>query len=294
MLVPSRYVASNLNYSKSLSNDKWFIAINNRSNTNIEADTILTKIYDIRGQEARSNINTIGFQALTSPSSVPGDLLLSSTTDAIAHYYTEVEALIKRVTAASNVVIFDHTVRATREPKLEDVPGQRRPVQRVHVDQTPRSAHEYIQRYVHPPLSSHYKRFMIINVWRPILNKVYDFPLAMCAFNTVNVEEDLIPTTVLYDTPNANDECYSMKYNNKHTWWYWSGMTPDEVLFLKCYDSACSELKPCSAHDGAEMDGVEMGGIAGLAPHTAFFDQEGSKMGIGRQSIEVRTLVFYV
>lgn len=59
----------------------------------------------------------------------------------------------------------------------------------MHVDQSPAVAHTKIALFTQPPQP--YKRFQIINVWRPILNTVYDYPLAMCEFNTVDVENDL-------------------------------------------------------------------------------------------------------
>lgn len=58
-------------------------------------------------------------------------------------------------------------------------------------------------------------------------------------------------------------------------------MTPDEAMFIKCFDS----------WGQGQPNGRE--GVAALTPHTAFIDPltpEGAK---GRQSIEVRCLVFY-
>jgi hypothetical protein len=52
-------------------------------------------------------------------------------------YYKEAEQLLKEVTGADRVHIFDHTVRR-RIPGAEDrqVAGTRQPVPRVHVDHT--------------------------------------------------------------------------------------------------------------------------------------------------------------
>lgn len=58
-------------------------------------------------------------------------------------------------------------------------------------------------------------------------------------------------------------------------------MTPDEAMFIKCFDSA-SQGQP-GGHDG----------IAALTPHTAFIDPNTPNDAKGRQSIEVRCLVFY-
>lgn len=58
-------------------------------------------------------------------------------------------------------------------------------------------------------------------------------------------------------------------------------MTPDEVMLLKCFDSF-GEAMPM----GRES-------LAVRTPHTAFLDPATPKDAPGRQSIEVRCLVFY-
>lgn len=58
-------------------------------------------------------------------------------------------------------------------------------------------------------------------------------------------------------------------------------MTPDEAMFIKCFDSA-SQGQPGGQH-----------GIAALTPHTAFIDPDTPSTAKGRQSIEVRCLIFY-
>jgi len=58
-------------------------------------------------------------------------------------------------------------------------------------------------------------------------------------------------------------------------------MTPDEAMFIKCFDSR-SQGQP----EGRE-------GVAALTPHTAFIDPDTPPDAKGRESIEVRALVFY-
>jgi len=292
---PSHSVSTSLKYSvlspKAAPDEKWFFDINNISNRNFDTVPTLTTVYNLRGQEAAAHIDTTGFQPLTSPSSVPGDFILNSSDEEIAkRYYPEVEELLLKHTGASRVVFFDHTVRKPRPPGTPSGPSTREPVLRTHSDQTPASAHRRIQRHVQPPHP--YKRFQIINVWRPLVNTVYDFPLAVLDFNTLDVLKDLEPTTMLYAPPIPNGEIYNIKYSDKHVWWYWSEMTPDDVILLKCYDSACRALTKVKI-SGADVLESELRDVAGMAPHTAFKDEEGEKKGIQRQSIEVRALVFY-
>ncbi len=139
---PSHSISTKLNYSAASPstplNEKWYIDINDaENNNNFEyMKPYPTTIYDLRGQEALSHIDTTGFQALTSPSSVPGDFLLTSSDEEIARvYYPEVEELLKKHTGASRVVFFDHTLRKPRPPDVPDTPQTRSPVMQVHVDQ---------------------------------------------------------------------------------------------------------------------------------------------------------------
>jgi cephamycin C biosynthesis protein len=69
-------------------------------------------------------------------------------------------------------------------------------------------------------------------------------------------------------------------------------MTPDEVLLLKCYDSTSRALSTVK-ESAAQVDETLLNDVAGLTPHTAFYDAQGAKEGPSRQSIEVRALVFY-
>ena len=291
---PSHAVSTTLFYSSASSSnasgEKWRVNINDTKDTNIAQSPTPSLVYDLRGQEASTHIDVTGFQALTSPSTVPADVLLHASDEEVrAQYYPEVERLLLQQTGASRVVFFDHTIRKHREGEVE-TPQTRRPVQRVHVDQTPASAHVRVTRHVQPPVP--YKRFQLINVWRPIGHPVYDFPLGVCDFRTVDVNEDMVPTTLQYPPPTPNGETFSVKWNETHRWYYWSQMTPSDVLLLKCYDSSSRALAGVKT-SGAEVDVGELRDVAGLTPHTAFRDEEGAKLGPERQSIEVRALVFY-
>lgn len=76
-------------------------------------------------------------------------------------------------------------------------------------------------------------------------------------------------------------ETLAVAPNDSHRFYYVKDMTPDDVMLLKCYDSR-----------GEGQPGGRKG-IAVRTPHTAFFDPDTPKEAPGRQSIEVRCLVFY-
>lgn len=76
-------------------------------------------------------------------------------------------------------------------------------------------------------------------------------------------------------------ETLGVSSSNGHRFYYVKDMTPDEVMLLKCFDSY--------------GEGMPMGrsGLAVRTPHTAFIDPNTPQDAPGRQSIEVRCLVFY-
>jgi hypothetical protein len=74
--------------------------------------------------------------------------------------------------------------------------------------------------------------------------------------------------------PGARDPVYAVRDNPSHRWFYVPEMTVDEVLLLKCYDSATD-------------------GRARFDPHTAFTDPTTPADASPRESIELRTLVFH-
>jgi hypothetical protein len=104
-LLPSRdhSVATTIVFASPLPTaqpgEKWFVDINDQRNNNYKLESIPTNVYDMRGQEENTHIDTTGFQALTEPSFVSADLLLSGNDKEIEKiYYPEVEALLLKYT----------------------------------------------------------------------------------------------------------------------------------------------------------------------------------------------------
>ncbi|GJJ11696.1 hypothetical protein Clacol_005932 [Clathrus columnatus] len=227
-------------------------------------------IENIRGHESEYGLDISGFTFQEHQSNFTN----FDDNDAIKdEYYKESIELIKKVTGAHRVVLFDHTVRRNRPGVLDVSEDTRAPVSRVHVDQTPESAtnrvHMHTPKELAPLLLKH--RFQIINLWRPINHPAIDFPLALCDYRSINWDTDLIPTALKFS--HRTGETFSVKYNPQHKWKYQRGMRPDEVVFIKCFDS--------------RMDGK----TAILTPHTAFVDPTTPKDAPLRESIELRALV---
>jgi len=228
---------------------------------NFGAEDHEVEINDIRGREHEFQMNVNGFTTLNGIESVEKDFTDDKKIE--ENYYPEVEKLLlDNVEGAHKVFIFDHTVRRS-------TPGApRAPVTRAHIDQTTKSAIQRVHYHMGEEAEELLKgRYRLINVWRPLNGPVVASPLAYADSRSVP-DEDIVPVEHRY--PDRTGETAGVKFTEKGRWYYWSGMKNDERIFLQCYDS----------QDGART------------PHTAFKDPRTQPDWPGRDSIEVRTLVF--
>ncbi len=183
----------------------------------------------------------------------------------------EVEALIKRETGASKVVVFDHTIRAA-DRGVER--GHRAPVRSVHNDYTEKSGPQRVRELLPPDEAEARlkKRFVEINVWRNIAHD----PVEMSPLGFVDAESiaprDLAVCDLVY--ADRTGEIYIGVYNADHRWHYFPRMTREEAVLIKCYDS----MKD---------------GRARFSLHSAFDDPTSPKNPKPRESIETRTLAFF-
>jgi len=256
-------------------------------------------VHNARGRESDFSIDRSGFQFFTRPAQEK-----SFTDDSAVRngYYAEVEQILREnIPGIKKVVIFDHTIRR----RVKDAPRQ--PVQQVHVDQTPKAAEARVFRHLPKDEAAELvkSRYQIINVWRPIANPASDFPLAVVDWRST-APSDLIPVDLMYPKRDSFDdddrgketlakgidnksaegyeakgETFAVAPSDNHKFWYLKDMTPEETMFIKCFDSRGQGFQ-----SGKE-------GIANYTPHTAFLDPQTPKDAPGRQSIEVRCLVFY-
>jgi hypothetical protein len=185
-------------------------------------------------------------------------------------YYPETEALLKAETGATKIVIFDHTIRTSHnQPRGVGLP--REAVLRVHNDYTLKSGPQRVRDLVPDEAEARLrKRFAIVNVWRPIVGPLQQFPLALGDAESLRAE-DVLATDLIY--PDRVGEIYSIAYNPSQRWFYFPEMSRDEVVLIKTYDS-----DPARARFSA---------------HGAFADPNFPDPKVLRESIEIRALVFW-
>lgn len=228
------------------------------------------RIHDMRPVAAQMSLDREGF-ALVSHHTAVADLTDEEQLRRI--YYPEAERLVAQVTGGGQVVIFDHTVRRRVAGKADREPGvPRQPSARIHGDYSVKSGLQRVRDFMGEEAETLLKRrFAIVNVWRPIRGPLRDAPLALCDAQSV-APGDLVAADLVYH--DRTGENYLMTYRPDHRWFYVPEMRADEVLFLKCYDSA---------EDGRTR----------FVPHTAFIDPTAPADILPRESIELRTFVFY-
>lgn len=188
-----------------------------------------------------------------------------------AVYYPEVERLIREVSGALRVVLFDHTLRSGDEGERE-ARLVREPVLSAHNDYTewsgPQRVRDILPDEAERLLSG---RFAIIQVWRAINQPIQSNPLAIADAKSVAFEDFLLAERRY---PGRVGQTYRLMYNPNHRWYYFPRMRRDEALVFKVYDSAKD-------------------GRARFTPHTSFEDPQSPPGGPPRQSIEARALAFF-
>ena len=231
-------------------------------------DTV--RIHDMRPIAGAPSLDHEGFELRRHETAVRdlyGD-------DAIENvYYPELEKLLRSVTGASRVVIFDATRRSDGGAGAKNRDGLRGPASRVHVDYTANSGPQRVKDLLGEDeaarLAASGARIIQINVWRPIRGPVQRSPLALADASSVR-PEDLIATDQVF--PDRVGEIYHLAYDPAQRWYYAPEMTPDEVLLIKGWDSLAD-------------------GRARFTPHAAFDLPDTPAGAPPRESIEVRTLV---
>ena len=188
-----------------------------------------------------------------------------------AIYYPECEHVIQAATGAARVVAFDHIVRNAAMAATKGS-GIKMPAKRVHNDYTAWSSPKRVRDLMGEEAEELLKhRFAIINLWRPIRGPLLDSPLALCDAQSLE-EENLIASDLLY--PDRAGETYSITYNPNQRYYYFPKMQSDEAVLIRCFDSA---------REGPHR----------FSAHTGFDDPETPPNAPPRESIEVRTIVFY-
>ncbi|RDI78794.1 hypothetical protein Vi05172_g11159 [Venturia inaequalis] len=232
-------------------------------------------VEDVADRGSEFSLDKEGFTYVKHASALTGDDFKDAEKTKTI-YRPETEELIKKVTGAYKVCIFNTMTRVShgkvpeRRGAKEQGHGQ---AYRVHVDQDNAAVDKTI-RDCYPPAEAEEllkKRVQIVNVWRPI-EQIYRDPFGIADLNTQAPEDIIALKVFLKDGVTATT--LGCRANLNHHWYYKYAQKPDEpVLFL-------------------QFDSKVGGHCFGRVPHSAFKDME-YEDGEPRRSIEARALVFY-
>jgi hypothetical protein len=269
--IPSEYVEAPINYLEPSSEKPVTYLYEPPAGVPIRSARITKQWMKVRNGRLAANelaLDRQGFNFVRQHSRVAN---FYDTEEVTRVYYPEVEQLLKDATGAVRVHVFDHNVRCRPMAKRGER-SVREPVKFAHNDYTLKSGPQRVSDLLPAEADSLLRhRFAEINVWRPIRGPVEESPLAVCDATSMTLQ-DFVATDLKY--PDRTGEVYSVVYNPSHRWFYFPRMERDEVLLLKCFDSAAD-------------------GRARFTAHTGIDDPTSAADAAARESIEVRTLVFF-
>ena len=236
-----------------------------------ETENQTVTIHDMRATPDDFDLDRNGFELRRSPTAVD-DL---HDDDAMERYDREIENLLRDLTGASRVVVFDRTRRSDAADGAANPDGARGPADRVHVDYTvasgPVRAGDVLGTDEVERVLGNGGRIVQINVWRPITGPVERTPLALAAADSIAADE-LIAVDQIF--PDRTGEIYQLAHGPEQRWYWAPDMERDEVILLKSWDS---------------LDD----GRARFTPHGAFRLPGQDASARPRESIEVRTYLIF-
>jgi hypothetical protein len=263
-------------------------------------------------QAERKTCRDNGFELLGAPLENPGIDFFSH--DAVVHdYYGQCARLVSE-TMGARAFAFDHNIRSAsgKQSRKRVNGGQlvQEPLHMVHGDYTLFSAPQRLCDLARPPSGNDTLRsvlgageslidpddagraleggrFAIINVWRNIADTpVAVRPLALCDARCVD-RQDLVVFEIHYQ--DRIGENYFARHAPTHRWYTYPGLTRDEALLIKQWDSA----GVLAQSEGAVSDAADRDNPCTFSFHSAFEDPSAPDDAPDRWSIEVRCMVIY-
>jgi len=198
-------------------------------------------------------------------------------------YAAQVAQVAMRLSGADFVVPMGGMMRASDATSASVQP----PAAEAHVDFTESCAARIAERLYRTarPAGPGYRRFIAFSLWRVLSAPPQDMPVALCEGGSVRDDEGThntkvdvseIPTGEALFAPIEGEEQMSaatiFHYSPAHRWWYFPDMEPEEVIFIKFYDSDHAKAWRC--------------------PHTAFRDNTRPDAH-PRRSMEFRAIAYF-
>lgn len=247
-----------------------------------EVEMIESTIHD--GRQHNLSLDQNGFERIDSVTSLsPADFRSEELLKTV--YFKEVEAEMKRVTGAEDVIVWNHFIRnaAAYSGLAQDHNRSTLGYSRaIHCDTHPYSAERVMENFVHATGRTDLlnKRFVYLTAWRNInTTPVQDNHLALLDERSLVKPDDII----VRDNFSVDAVCGKYKIiqyvlwkknASKHHWFYFPDLTRDELILHKQFDSDTSKQ-------------------GRMVFHTAVPDPTAPPNIPERASIEVRAFCFF-
>jgi len=165
-------------------------------------------------------------------------------------YYPQACKLVKEKVGAKEVRAYQHKLRY-RHPGFGDIrlrgpDGYDPPIPHVHADVTPAYAQVLFEQFWPEEVQNlPHTRAQVLNLWRPLVDVVKEWPLALCSCASVDTQRDIREADQVKrrkgSTESDNDfeviESYLSFYHSDHCWYYLSNQSFHEGWLIKLYDS---------------------------------------------------------
>ncbi len=178
--------------------------------------------------------------------SAPRDPLRAATFDDERDAYeAQLRALLRTQLGATEVVVFDHTLRA------EDG-GFRPPSYHVHCDYNAWSARTRLQALLGRETAAGWSEghFAVVNVWRPLGGPVVRAPIGFVRPCSVD-PSDWLDVDIVF--PDRRGQVRGLRHDPAHRWVYLPRMDLDEAAVFATY---VSEGIDGIAHAAVELDSI--------------------------------------
>lgn len=157
--------------------------------------------------------------------------------DAAARYQSEVAGTLAGLTGASLVL-----PQGKGLLKRVNAEGAIGPSRWVHMDYTTDAAHTWVrwlEGWEGRPLRQ-YPRFAVLQTWRCLTPPPCDNTLALCDATSADPGDRIVFDACMrepYDEPGNQFESQFARFNPDQDWFYFDGLTPDEMIVFKGFDS---------------------------------------------------------
>ncbi|CAN9382557.1 unnamed protein product [Alternaria alternata] len=245
--------------------------------TNLLFDERRLSIRDMRARMEDFVIDQSGFTLLQQPTR---HLEIDNMT-VFEEYKKETEEILGRLLQPDFIRCWDGRIRKAerllQNIQVEDLNDKltgSNPVNLAHVDETVAMGHESIELVLSEEEKAKYMndgyRVRMVNTWRPMVEDLEHFPLAMLDFRSIDPMQDFVP----YDqvSPIRHKELYLIKPKEEHQWYWASQQKRSELLVFVQYDSM-------------------VGSQARFCPHAGFRNTCAGPNATMRKSIETRSVV---